>query len=104
MAQYYAYGADNVRGNCCPAVAAGFDPRENGKLLQVAETYDDLVSEFMGQSEGTLHESQAEKYWIKAVDSVRRRADEEFHRDEEHAEYLDDAVEFGEEVTEELFE
>jgi hypothetical protein len=95
----YAFGDSKVTGIRCPVRSTGRDlgPHE----LTVAEEYDEVVRERYGIDEGVLPESVAASAWRDAVSQLKQAA--MTTQDKDHAKWLHESVEAGEEIESEVF-
>lgn len=74
----FAFGENETAEACCPAVAAGFNPKEETNRLQiVAGLYDEFLYEELDQINGTVEEEKAREKWMGALDAVRSERGED---------------------------
>ena len=69
MSRQFAFGAGRVKGVCCPARTVGLDPLSDKGLESVANVYDDLLSEEVGEPEGIIDEDAARLFWKEACEA-----------------------------------
>jgi hypothetical protein len=92
----FAFGDTELDNTVCVARAAGF--KVTGKLLTVAEAYDAEAETRYDLGEGLLTKSVAESCWLDAIEYLRENARQYEGKDMEHANYLYDAADKGEEI------
>lgn len=98
----FAFGDNIIQDTACPVLTVtGEQP--TGKLLSIAEKYDEIVRQRYGIDEGILPASVAESCWNEAVDSLFADSDYYLGRDAEHSDYLHDAATEGKSLAAKAF-
>jgi len=97
----YAYGGNTVLNIDCPARHAGYEPGEGSCTATVAEMYDDVARDSIGEREGTVSRKSAERFWKESIERLKRKR--QTVEDENHKEYLQKSISVGEEILVEAF-
>ena len=97
----FAFGDSKINGVRCPVRSAGRSV--SGKLLTVAERYDEVVQNRVRHGEGTIPANVAERCWNEAIVLIREQADSYLHEDPEHSSYLREVAIKAEFIGEKVF-
>ena len=68
----FAYGANNLDGCECPALAAGFHPVHSDLLGMdsVVDRYDTILKDQKGEIDGEVSEEEAKDAWLHALQEL----------------------------------
>lgn len=88
----FAYGANELNGCSCPAMAAGMNPSASGEghipgLLEAAEQYDILLENQRGEYDGIIIKEIAKGAWIDMMRNKLFEDTPEMEAAEEVAKY-----------------
>jgi hypothetical protein len=74
----FAHGKNEIDGCECPAVAAGFDLREERAVRDMAAKYDiEFSVPGLTKATGKLTEKEAKEGWLSAISNCDKDSEEE---------------------------